>query len=96
MSNNVFLRNVCSSTLVEFIESNSSAVIPINWFVNNEEDECYWPKKTWTANRTNKAVEERWEAGENGTNSKYAVLEKQVSCNLRLRLHETRYENQAK
>ena len=50
--------------VVEFIESNSSAVIPINWFVNNEEDECFWPKKTWTANRKNKAVEERWEAGE--------------------------------
>ena len=29
--------------IVEFIDEGSTAIIPQQWFVNSEEDCCFWP-----------------------------------------------------
>ena len=29
--------------IVEFVEEGSTAIIPDQWFVDSEEDRCFWP-----------------------------------------------------
>ena len=62
--------------IVEFTEYESVSVIPVKWFVDKDERECYWPKKTWPVARRNKAIEERLDANKSFTKYKVRSLGK--------------------
>ena len=53
--------------IVEFVKSNSAAVMPTNWFYDKKKNatESYWPEKSENISKRNKAVEEMWTPHQN-------------------------------
>ena len=52
--------------IVEFVKSNSAAVMPTNWFYDKKKKKkCYWPEKSENISKRNKAVEEMWAPHQN-------------------------------
>ena len=62
--------------IAEFVNTNSAAVIPTNWFYDKKEKKYLWPEKSWNISKRNKAVEERWTPHLNRKTFEIRVIEK--------------------
>ena len=61
--------------IVEFTGYNSLDIIPIGWFVSDEEDKCYWPSHLAKA-RVGKMIVAKAEKDEKWNTFKIRVLGK--------------------